>query len=71
MALLFEPIHSTNMWITHFFRGWYASDVTLGNTFISAPEFAEEKLVLPAVQYFGFFVAKLQASMEMIQSVLI
>ena len=57
------------MWITHFFLGWYVSDVTLGNTFISAPEIAKEKVVLPAVQSFAFFVAQLQASVEMITSV--
>ena len=71
MALLFEPMHSTNMLITHFFFGWNASDVALGNMFISAPEIAKEKVVLPAVQYFAFFVAQLQASVEMIESVLI
>ena len=45
--------------------------MALGNTFISAPEIVKEKVVLPAVQYFAFFVAQLQASVEMIESVLI
>ena len=50
-------MHSTNMWITHFFLGCYASDVALGNISLSTPEIAKEKVVLPAVQYFAFFVA--------------
>ena len=45
--------------------------MALGNTFISAPEIVKEKVVLPAVQYFAFFVAQLQAFVEMIKSVLI
>ena len=71
MALILEPIHSANMWITHFSLGYYASNVALGNIFLSAPETAKEKVVLPAVQYFAFFVAQLQASVEMIKSILI
>jgi len=71
LVLLYELMHSINMWITHFFLGCYASDVTLANTFISAPEIAKEKLVLSAVQYFALFVAQLQASVEMMKSVLI
>ena len=59
------------MWITHFSLGYYASNVALGNIFLSAPETAKEKVVLPAVQYFAFFVAQLQASVEMIKSILI
>ena len=64
-------MHYTNIWITHFFLGCYASEVALGNTFISVPELAKEKVVLPAIQYFALFVARLQASVEMIKSVLI
>ena len=69
MALIFEPMHSTNMWMTHFFLGRHASDVALGNIFLSAPATAKQKVVLPAVQCFVLFVAQLQASVEMIQSV--
>ena len=54
-----------------FLDGTYAADVALGNIFISAPEIAKEKVVLSAVQYFAFFVAQLQASVEMVKSVLI
>ena len=64
-------MHSSNMWITHFFLGCYASDVALGNIFISAPEIAKEKVVLPIFQYLAFFVAQFLASVEMIKSVLI
>ena len=69
MALLLEPMHSTNMWIAHFFLGCHASDVALDNIFLSTAETAKEKVVLPAVQYFAFFVAQLQVSVEMIKSV--
>ena len=62
MALLFEPMHSTNMWIAHFFLGCHASDVALDNIFLSTAETAKEKVVLPAVQYFVFFVAQLRFS---------
>ena len=71
MALLFEPMHSANMWITDFFLRCFACDVTLENILISAPATVKEKVVLPAAWYFALFLAQLQASIEMVKSVLI
>ena len=74
LASLFEPMYSANMWITHFFLGLgcFACDITLGNTFISAPATVKEnKVVLPAARYAALFLARPQASMKMVKSVLI
>ena len=71
MALLFEPMHSANMWITDFFLRCFACDVPLENILISAPATVKEKVVLPAAWHFALFLAQLQVSVEMTKSVLI
>ena len=57
MALILEPMHFTNMWITRFFLGRHASNVALGNIFLSAPATAKQEVVISAVQCFILFVA--------------